>query len=110
MGGLTDLDFELKWTNGQCQLRDDQGREIQVTVQNGCPMISRDDGQRLLQWLELFYVHQWRKLAVVKTLMADHDLVDKRTLDAEVAMTLKMKEIFPDLPDELMMKVGGAAA
>ena len=105
MGGLTDLDFELKWTNGQCQLRDDNGVEVQVTVQNGCPMISRTDGQRLLQWLELFYVHQWRKLAVVKTLLVDHALVDKRTLDAEVAMTLKMKELFPDLPDELMMKL-----
>ena len=46
-----------------------------------------------------------RKLAVVKTLLVDHALVDKRTLDAEVAMTLKMKELFPDLPDELMMKL-----
>ena len=105
MGGLADLDFELKWTNGHCQLRDDEGREVEVTVQNGCPMVSQADGQRLLEWLELYYVHQWRKLAVVKTLVADHTLVDKRTLDAEVAMTLKMKEIFPDLPDEMMMKL-----
>jgi hypothetical protein len=68
-------------------------------------MISRSDGLRILQWLELFYVHQGRKLAVVKTLMADHNLVDKRTLDAEVALTMKVKEIFPDLEDEVMMKI-----
>jgi hypothetical protein len=105
MGGLADLDFELQWRNGQCRLQDDEGREVEVTVQNGCPMISRSDGLRILQWLELFYVHQGRKLAVVKTLMADHNLVDKRTLDAEVALTMKVKEIFPDLEDEVMMKI-----
>ena len=103
--GLADLDFELQWRNGQCRLKDDGGREVEVTVQNGCPMISRSDGLRILQWLELFYVHQRRKLAVVKTLIADHNLVDKRTLDAEVALTRKVKEIFPDLEDEVMMKI-----
>lgn len=69
------------------------GREIEVTVQNG----SRNDGLRILQWLEFFHVHHRRKLAVVKTLLADNALVDKRRLDAEVALTLKMKEIFDDL-------------
>ena len=69
------------------------GREIEVTVQNG----SRNDGLRILQWLEFFHVHHRRELAVVKTLLADNALVDKRRWDAEVALTLKMKEIFPDL-------------
>ena len=105
MGGLADLDFELQWRNGQCRLQDNEGREVEVTVQNGCPMISRSDGLRIFQWLELFYVHQRRKLAVVKTLMADHNLVDKRTLDAEVALTMKVKEIFPDLEEEVVMKI-----
>lgn len=69
------------------------GREIEVTVQNG----SRNDSLRILQWLETFHVHHRRKLAVVKTLVADNALVDKRRLDAEGALTLKMKEIFDDL-------------
>ena len=69
------------------------GREIEVTVQNG----SRNDGLRILQWLEIVHVHHRRKLAVVKTLLADNALVDERRLDAEVALTLKMKEIFHDL-------------
>ena len=37
--------------------------------------------------------------------MADHNLVDKRTLDAEVALTMKVKEIFPDLEEEVVMKI-----
>ena len=42
---------------------------------------------------------------MVKTLISDHALVDKRSLDTEVAMTLKMKGLFPDLPDEVMMRL-----
>ena len=52
------------------------GREIEVTVQNG----SRNDGLRILQWLEFFHVHHRRELAVVKTLLADNALVDKKEI------------------------------
>ena len=105
MGGLSDLDFKLEWKNGQCRLQDDEGREIAVTVVNGCPMITMADGRKILEWLELFYVHQWRKLAVVKTLMMDASMVDASRLDSEVAMTLKMKELFPNLPEEILMRL-----
>jgi hypothetical protein len=87
MGGLSDLDFSLEWRGGVCRLHDDAGREIQVTIRNGCPMISRDDGCRLLEWLELFHVHQLKKL------------------DLELSLTAKLRELFPDLPDEVMMKL-----
>ena len=45
MGGLTELDFIMQWTGNQCTVRDDVGREIAVHIQNGCPMISLQDGQ-----------------------------------------------------------------
>jgi len=35
---------------------------------------------RILQWLEIFHVHHRRKLAVVKTLLADNALVDKKEI------------------------------
>ena len=66
MGGLAELDFELQWRNGQCRLHDDE--------------VSRNDGLRILQWLEIFHVHHRRKLAVVKTLLADNALVDKKEI------------------------------
>jgi len=58
-----------------------------------------------MQWLELFYVQQWRKLAVVKTLLADASMVDLNLLNLETAMTVKMKQEFPGLPDHIMMKL-----
>ena len=103
MGGLTDLDFTR--SGNQCQLRDDEGRQIDVQVIHGCPMISLADGQMILQWLEAHQVHQQRKLAMVRTLMNDESQVDQSKLDLEMALTLKLRQHFPDLPDEVMMRV-----
>ena len=105
MGGLTALDFKLEWTEGGCRLYDDENRNIPVTVINGCPMISMDDGRKLMEWLEFYYVHQWRKLAMVRTMLADDAMVDRSKLTMELAFTLKLRQVFPDLPDELMMRV-----
>ena len=105
MGGLSDLDFALEWRGGICRLHDDAGREIPVVIRNGCPMISRDDGCRLLEWLELFHVHQLKKLAMVRTLLTDPEALDKSQMNLELALTAKLRELFPDLPDEVMAKV-----
>ena len=105
MGGLAELDFTMKWTGSQCQLQDDVGRMIDVQVVHGCPMISLAEGQRLLEWLEGYQVHQQRKLAMVRTLLMDEQQVDRSKLDLELAMTFKLRQHFPHLPDEVMMRV-----
>ena len=68
-------------------------------------MLERSDGEEILKWLEFYQVYQNRKLAVVKTMMADASMVDKSTLSLDMAMTLKMRQAFPDLPDHIMMKL-----
>ena len=103
MGGLADLDFTLEWSGDVCRLRDDENREIPVEVRNGCPMVSNAEGRKMLDWLEHFQIHQGRKLAIVKTMMMDANMVDKSRLTMEMAVTLKMREVFPNLPDEVMM-------
>ena len=105
MGGLTALDFTLQWSGDQCQLRDDEGREFEVRVVQGCPMISLADGQRILEWLEWYQVHQQRKLAMVRSLLADDTQVDRQRLDLELALTYKLRQLFPHLPDEVMMRI-----
>ena len=71
MGGVTELGFTMNWSGNQCHLRDDQDRNIDVQVLQGCPMVALPDGQRLLEWLEHYQVYQQRKLAMVRTLLAD---------------------------------------
>ena len=105
MGGLADLDFTMQWSGNQCQLRDDEGREIEVLVQHGCPMISLADGQRVLEWLELFQVHQQRKMAMVKTFIKNPEDLNPMKLDLELAMTVKLQQLFPGVPEEIMMKL-----
>ena len=105
MGGLTDLGFTMQWAGNQCQLRDDEDRQVEVRVIQGCPMVSLMDGQRILEWLELYQVHQQRKLAMVRSLLVDEDAVDKSRMDTELALTYKLRRLFPDLPDDVMMRV-----
>ena len=95
----------MTWSGNQCQLRDDEGREIEVLVQHGCPMISLADGQRVLEWLELFQVHQQRKMAMVKTFIKNPEDLNPMKLDLELAMTVKLQQLFPGVPEEIMMKL-----
>ena len=105
MGGITELDFTMTWSGDRCSLKDDEGRQLEVQIHNGCPMISLEDGRRILEWLEHYQVHQRRKLAMVKTMMADDSLVDKSKLNLELALTFKLRQLFPQLPDQLMMRL-----
>jgi predicted GH43/DUF377 family glycosyl hydrolase len=98
MGGLAELDFTLHWTGNQCTLRDDDGRNIEVQVQHGCPMVSLEDGQRILEWLEAYHIYQRRKLMMVKTLLTDEDQIDKTGTNLDLALTAKMRQQFPKLP------------
>ena len=105
MGGSTELDFPMVWTGDQCDMKDDENRRVEVQVQNDCPMISLADGRRIFEWLEFYQIHQRHKLAMVKTMMTDESLVDKSKFNLELALTLKLRQFLPELPDQLIMRV-----
>eukprot|EP00435_Cladocopium_sp_Y103_P038243 s2731_g10.t1 len=105
MSALSDLDFVLEWRDGHCHLQDCEGRVVEVTLQNGCPMLEEVQGDQLLQWLEAFQTHQRRKLAIVRTMLTDAEQVDKNALNLELALTLRLREQFPQLPDEIMARI-----
>ena len=105
MGALNDLDFRVDWSNGMCRIRDDVGRELEVTVVNGCPMIPRNEGLKLLEWLEGYQLHQQHKMAVIKKLLNNPDELDKEQVSLEVAFTAKLRQHFPNLPDDVMERV-----
>ena len=105
MGGLAELGYTLKWSDSQVQLLDDQGRNLEVMIKNGCPMVPRKLGEKLMSDMEEIQLQQHRKLVIIKTLLADKDLVDPQSLDIETAMTAKIKKVFPGLPDEVLMRI-----
>eukprot|EP00435_Cladocopium_sp_Y103_P055639 s1851_g18.t1 len=105
MSALDDLDYKLEWSSGTCRIYDDEGRTLTVTVVNGCPMIPQDEGRQLLQWWEHYQMYQRKKLAVIKTMLLGDDVVDRTNMTLDVAVTLKLKHVFPDLPDHVMAKL-----
>lgn len=43
MGGLTELDFVVEWRENNCSLKVGEGRTSEVTVMNGCAIMTRAD-------------------------------------------------------------------
>eukprot|EP00435_Cladocopium_sp_Y103_P053777 s587_g17.t1 len=105
MSALDELDYKLEWSGGSCRIQDDEGRALTVTVINGCPMIESAQGHQLLQWLELYQLHQRRKLAMVKTLLTSPEELDKNQMNLELALTARLRQQFPQLPDDVMMRL-----
>ena len=68
-------------------------------------MVERIEGDKLLEWLEAYQVYQKRKLAVVRTMMSEAELVDRSQLTMDMAVTLKIHQEFPDLPDHVLLKL-----
>ena len=68
-------------------------------------MVSLADGQKILEWLEGYQVHQRRKMAMVRTFLKDPEELDVDRMDLELAVTVKLKKMFPELPEEIMMKL-----
>ena len=104
MGGIAELGYLMQWSGGQCCLRDPDGKEVEVTVDRGCPMVSRRVGDEILQRLEIHQVGQLRKMEMIKALNAVEQ-GQAGDLNVEVALTAKLKNLFPDLPEEILMKV-----
>ena len=105
MGGLDDLNYELCWKDGSCLLRDHTGRPIEVTVRGGCPMVRKQDGERILKQLEELYVRQRDKLWKIRALT--QTAIDSETppLNAELALTFCLQEIFPGLPEDVLTRL-----
>ena len=104
MGGLAELGYVVEWKGNQCDVRDPSGQSLLVQVQNGCPMLSHQDGLQVLQLMETYQLRQLKKLLVVKLLMEDPTQL-RGSLDLETALTLKLQNLFPSLPAEVVGRV-----
>eukprot|EP00438_Fugacium_kawagutii_P007098 Skav200526 [mRNA] locus=scaffold2291:63661:70974:+ [translate_table: standard] len=102
MCGLTDLGYKIEWKASQCQVTDAHGLQVPVSLVNGCPMLTREDGHRVLQQMEEVQSQRVQRLLVVKRMMDAPELtVDQ--WDAGTALTLKLRDLFPQVPDSIMM-------
>ena len=107
MGGIAELGYKVEWKGVQCGLRDEKGQELAVTLQHGCPMVSRTLGSEMIDRLEQRQVHLVKKALMVKTLLENPEPGELSSLgdSTELALTVKLKSMFPLLPDDILMKV-----
>ena len=107
LGGIAELGYKFAWKGAQCALQDEHGRELIVYVQHGCPMVSRQVGKEMIDCLERQQVRLVKKALLLKSMMMDPSLASLEAVkhSTEMALTLKLKNLFPELPDDILMKV-----
>ena len=106
LGGIAELGYRFEWKGSYCLLKDDRGNKLEVTIQHGCPMVNKELGRQMIDRLERRQVHLAQKALLIKTLFAQPSMVPMAPpLSTEMALTLKLKHLFQDVPDDLLMKV-----
>ena len=106
LGGIAELGYRFEWKGSYCLLKDDRGNKLEVTIQHGCPMVNKELGRQMIDRLERRQVHLAQKALLIKTLFAQPSMAPMAPpLSTEMALTLKLKHLFQDVPDDLLMKV-----
>ena len=105
MGCLNELHYKLEWKDGQCNLFPKYGEKLQLELQGGCPYLSHEVGARILKQLEAHQIQIELKKMTLKAILQEGATGLENKLTMEMAMMVKMKEVFPSLPDELAVKL-----
>eukprot|EP00438_Fugacium_kawagutii_P021192 Skav201589 [mRNA] locus=scaffold152:536907:541522:+ [translate_table: standard] len=102
MGGLTEMQYKLTWTDGQCRLQDPKGVEIPVELQGGCPVVEMAVGKTILEEMEAYQRAQHRRLQMIRALVLNAEEVPKEQMSMDLALLVKLKDMFPSLPMEVL--------
>ena len=106
MGALAKIGYVIAWSGGDCRVHGPAGEKIEVQIINGCPMIERRHGMRLMQQLENNSRIAAARTAIVSAIIGQPSLMKQLPqLDPETLMFLLVKQEFPDLPDSICRRV-----
>lgn len=104
LGGIAELGYKFEWHGNHCSLSHNKGDRVVVEVKDGCPMVPRDVGEKLLQQMEQRQLAFLNKLMMVKGLQHGKcQVAGKMTIDE--AMLIKLYYLFPDLPEDVLMRI-----
>eukprot|EP00438_Fugacium_kawagutii_P017886 Skav201903 [mRNA] locus=scaffold3992:11450:20578:- [translate_table: standard] len=105
LGGVADMGYSFEWKGSRCTLSHRQLQEtIEVMVQDGCPMIPMNEGKRILEKMEEEQRTQDHRVRMVKALTADLATLDPKELTMDLAMMVRLRTMFPHLPEEVLTK------
>eukprot|EP00438_Fugacium_kawagutii_P034398 Skav207733 [mRNA] locus=scaffold362:324153:328160:+ [translate_table: standard] len=100
MGGLTELGYGITWKDDRCTILDEQGRDVPVRVRHGCPMFEQETGEAIIHRLEQKQLAFHGRIARIQKLL-NHVEQRPNSWTPETALTVLMKNVFPELPDDV---------
>eukprot|EP00438_Fugacium_kawagutii_P032909 Skav221774 [mRNA] locus=scaffold2426:73054:81328:- [translate_table: standard] len=104
MGGLADLGYEMDWKGEKCSVRNELGEVVPVTIRNSCPMFPKEVGKQIIMKLEQKQIRRKMKLKMLQSLMQTTGPRPPEW-NMEMALTVKLKHLFPKFPEHLMMEL-----
>ncbi len=99
LGKLTLVGYAVKWEDGKIEIKHPVHGKIPVQLQQGCPVVEKKWGQQLMEEVENY---EQQKAAVKAVMTGVRDPRTKEDHDA-----LKLKKMFPEVPQEILEKVQG---
>ena len=106
MGALTKIGYEVSWSGGDCRVRSSGGEKIEVQVVNGCPMVEKQVGTKMMDQLEHHSCVATARIALVRAILQQPGLMSHMAdLDTTTLLSIMLKKEFPDLPDSICAKI-----
>ena len=99
LGKLMNMNYEVNWKKKEFALISPDGVEIATVLQDDCPTVSEEVAEQLIGELEDYAMEMNKRIRVLKSLHVEE-------LDGKVAAWLRqLKEMFPQVPDEILARV-----
>ncbi len=96
---LTALGYEINWTKSGCLVSHAVKGDLKIVMEQGCPTVQRSTGEELMKEIEILEEER----AALRAVFLGGRVAES---DEEKAI-VKLKEMFPEVPLELLEKVPG---
>ena len=105
LADLTRIGVEISWSNERCKMVRSDGRVLPTHLDGGCPVISKREGEKLMQEIEAYHRHR----CGIRRVYAYTDATRGEGLcgDEDAKRCLEMKALFPNIPAHIAERVPG---
>lgn len=96
---LTELGYEVSWTKSGCSVRHVTNGNLDVDLEQGCPIVRWQVGEKLMEEIE----EMERNRAALRAVFFE----EKDAASEEEKALIKLKKLFPEVPLEILEKIPG---
>ncbi len=105
LADLTRIGVEISWSTDRCRMVRADGRVLPTHLDGGCPVISKREGEKLMQEIEAYHRHRCGMRVYAYT---DATRGEGLCGDEDAKRCLEMKALFPNIPAHIAERVPGA--